>query len=129
VRRGRAEGHGDAGKDVVLGGLGELARIRRRLPAMRFMSSPPPTTLPHPLPTPMLSEVSEPASGGGGRGGAQKVWHEGKGRDPEEQGVDATHAQLKGRDGQGEPGRAAGGLECHLVADVVCLGWGERAVT
>ena len=57
------------------------------------------------------------------------MWHEGKGRDPEEQGVDATHAQLKGRDGQGEPGRAAGGLECHLVADVVCLGWGERAVT
>ena len=79
MRRGRAEGHGDAGKDVVLGGLGELARIRRRLPAMRFMSSPPPTTLPHPLPTPMLSEVSEPASGGGGGGGRKRCGTRGKG--------------------------------------------------
>ena len=65
-----AEGHGDAGKDVILRGLGHLARIGCR---------------------------------------------------PEEEGVDHAHAELQRGDGQGEPGRAAGGLERHLVADVVIV--------
>ena len=46
----------------------------------------------------------------------------GSGTNPEEEGVEHAHAELQRSDGQGKPGRAAGGLERHLVADVVCLG-------
>ena len=43
------------------------------------------------------------------------------GSGPQEEGINDTDAQLQRGNCQGETGRAAGGLECHLVGDVVVV--------
>jgi hypothetical protein len=45
----------------------------------------------------------------------------GVGGGPQEEGIDAADTELKSGDGEGEPGRAAGGLEGELVGDVVVV--------
>jgi len=65
------------------------------------------------------------AEGNGDHGDDVLLGHGGElasvGGGPKEEGIDAADTELKSGDGEGEPGRAAGGLEGELVGDVVVV--------